>query len=110
MTLLTNRARSPILSPQLIEDRATHTYGGIRAELVVGRPIATQGIEQADEPDLLHVVAIERAAGLRQQLAHDSLHARHALEEIALLFCGIVPRSSRIAGRAFCGDCTHFTR
>src|SRR5471030_2286928 len=91
VALLAHGARAPVLAAKLVEDGAAHAQAGVAAEGGVGLAVAAQGLEQAHQADLFHVVAVDRAGDLRVELAHDALDQRRIRQQVLLLVDDAMP-------------------
>lgn len=67
------------------QNRASHALTGITGKAFIHMPVATQRFEQANEPNLSHVIDIHDTLGLRGQLAHHRLDQRQVRANHRLL-------------------------
>src|SRR5690606_27323353 len=85
VALLTHLPWPPVLAAQFIEDRAANAQAGETAKRFIWLAVPAQAVEQAEQTDLLHVLTVQRRAGLQRQLADDTLDQRQITHQPALL-------------------------
>ncbi len=84
--LLPERARTPVKTSQCVQYRSPNALHRVAAKTVVGFAVAAQSLEQADQRNLLHILALHHAAALWCELPDDFAYQRQiSLQIVALL-------------------------